>query len=636
MTKIGTKQLLALLYSEASGQNALGYVRRLWESDRWSNFANFALTAQTVESLFFEIGLSDIQRVEKPADGKYRVGDWIMPLAWDCYDATLEIAWPPTDKPLIARRLDQPNHVGMWSAPTPKNGIEADLVILEQGTPEEVRSKRDQIRGKWVLTYQQARNIKSAVIEAGGAGLITCWTRNPDLLDAVPWVNGWSDRPGGWVYTANDRPLPCFAISKRQANHLRHLLLQHGQVRLRGRIDARFYEGHLDYVTARIPGTDLPEEEVIVLGHLYEQGANDNCSGCAAIIEMARTLARLIRSGRLPAPRRSIRFLLMAECYGSLAYAQDNRTRMAKTLVCSCIDTGAGRVESSNARYQICVAPLCSRSFYEAVHCRTVTEYLRAYRPARTLKVIPFACGTDQLYNDPAIGVPTHWSSIGTDFDVWHCSADDLKRVDERAYVDLVCAEGATLYRVANADENDAALFAKLTAIDAKKHILDLLAEGKSEWIIRVHGRAQVSAIMSATRLAEHIGMAEQLARQFEDFLEREIESARSAGMLEPIPMEVPNPDAPQWDLVPAREPWHIGSASLDPVPRQDWAEAGITRAPRWGGPHTLALWWADGKRTIRQIYENVAAETDPAGCDLIAWFRLLEKHGYVTLQHAQ
>ena len=130
--------------------------------------------------------------------------------------------------------------------------------------------------------------------------------------------------------------------------------------------------------------------------------------------------------------------------------------------------------------------------------------------------------------------------------------------------------------------------------------------------------------------------LVERVARQFEDFLEREIDSARSAGMLEPVPLEVPNPNAPQWDLVPAREPWHIGSASLDPVPQQDWAEAGITRAPRWGGPHTLALWWADGKRTIRQIYENVAAETDPAGCDLIAWFRLLEKHGYVTLQPAQ
>ncbi len=632
MAEIKFDDLLEAMFGEASGPQALSYVRMLWEQDRWSNFSSYGRTAGNVERTFREIGLADVQRVETPADGRYRVSDWVMPLAWDCSDAQLRISSPHVADPVLARRFDQPNCVGMWSAPTPKDGYEAEVVFLEQGTPQEIAAQAKQVQGRWVLTPSRARDIKKAVFDAGGLGIITSWTRNPGVTDVVEWINGWSDRPGGWMSTATDSPLCCFAITRDAHARLRRLKADHGVVRVRGAIDASHYAGHLDYVTARIVGREQPEKEVIVLAHLYEQGANDNASGCATVLEMARTLTSLVRAGTIPRPRRSIRFLLMAECYGSMAYAQDNRARMADTIVCSCIDTGAGSPESARAAYQINLAPLCSRSFYEAVHARTVEAYLRRHRPLRALKITDFGMGTDQEYNDPVLGVPTHWQSIGTETDLWHHSGDNLRTVDERAYVDLVCGEGATLYRIASADDADAAEFARWTAAWVKKEVLDRVAACASRNILDVWREVGARAILSVQRLTDNTGPAEQLARQYDEFVEAE---CQMADCLSGSPSAAHRHSHDAVRLVPARNNAIFGTLALDAIPVEQWAEAGLTASPRWGGPRTLALWWTDGKRTVAEIQDRVVAETPLGDVDLVKWFHFLARHGYVDLYEA-
>ena len=610
MAEIKFDDLLAALYTETSGQQALSYVRMVWEQDRWSNFSSYAQTARNLERTFQEIGLSDVQRVETPADGQYRVSDWVMPLAWECADGHLKITSPHVPDPVLVRRFDQPNCVGMWSAPTPREGHEAEAVFLDKGDEDEVKARAGEIKGRWVLTTERARQIKKAVVDAGGIGIITCWTRNKTVTDVIEWVNGWSDRPGGWMYTATDSPLCCFVISREMYARLQKLKAKSGVVRLCGTIDASHRTGHLDYVTARIAGREQPEKEVIVLGHLYEQGANDNASGCASILEMARTLAALIREGKLPRPRRSIRFLLMAECYGSLAYAQDNRKRIADTIVGSCIDTGAGSPDSSHAFYQINLAPLCNKSFYETVHTRTVRAYLRRYRPLRNLKITDFGMGTDQEYNDPLLGVPTHWQYIGTETDLWHHSGDNLRTVDERAYVDLVCGEGATLYRIANADEADAEQFARWTAAYVKKEVLDLLAEGTTRSVLDVWREVGANAIASVQKLTGNAGPAEQLARQYEEFLDAECQIADCLSGAQAAE-HLPSQEAAR--LIPARNKAFFGTLALDPVPVEQWKESDVTASPRWGGPRTLSLWWADGKTNYRRD-PGAGSRRDAAG----------------------
>ena len=61
-------------------------------------------------------------------------------------------------------------------------------------------------------------------------------------------------------------------------------------------------------------------------------GANDNISGSAALIEVARTLNELIESGQLPRPKRSIRFIWMPEFEGSIPWAIKHKDILDRTL----------------------------------------------------------------------------------------------------------------------------------------------------------------------------------------------------------------------------------------------------------------------------------------------------------------
>jgi hypothetical protein len=173
--------------------------------------------------------------------------------------------------------------------------------------------------------------------KAGALGAINTFTENPDLVDGRQWINAWGDR--GWAFTKGNAPLLSFSITPRQAQQLRTMLRERGQVKVRARVNTRFYEGSYPYVTGVIPGAG-PDEEVLTLGHTSEQGAHDNAT-VAAMLESLAVLNRLIRSGRLARPTRSIRILAMGEMYGSMHYLATNPERVKKTVAAMCLDTPA-------------------------------------------------------------------------------------------------------------------------------------------------------------------------------------------------------------------------------------------------------------------------------------------------------
>ena len=627
---------------QAHGDRAFEFVRRLWETDRWGDFTRFRETADTVATLFDSFGLDEVERVDVPADGRTRIGDWVMPMAWDCREATLEIVEPAVDQPIVARRSDVPNVAGQWCAPTGPDGLVADCVFLPDGDAAVLESL--DVAGKLVCTAGQSREIRRHLAAKGAAGCVTCWTRNDQLVDATQWINVASDRPGGWGLIESDAPLMTLAISRRQMRRLEQLARQHGRLQLRARVDAQLYQGTLPYVSARLAGSDACEEEVILLGHLYEQGANDNCSGCATVLEIARVLAALVADGRIDRPRRSIRFLLMAESYGSLAYAQNNLARMKRTVAGLCIDTGAGPAALSRCGVAINATPLCSRSFLDAWHLLVANEYVRRYAPMRRVDLTDFALGTDQLFNDPAIGTPTNWAMLGSADDVWHTSADDLATIDAQALGDLAAIEGATAYTIATAADEEAAFIGQSAADHELACLTRRLRERTvaaqpmlSDGVTTVLVDTVERAVGSAARLAESDRGARNIKATARAARERAVQAVASSReaqeRLASAGGRVEDGDAALNAMVPRRMDGLIGSVSLDTVPVEQWADGGVARSPRWGGPRTMAWWWADGHRTAGQIHDAVLAECDSlGGVDLAEYFRFLAKHGYVTI----
>src|SRR5205823_5288962 len=121
--------------------------------------------------------------------------------------------------------------------------------------------------------------------------------------------------------------------------------------------------GESSIVTAALAGT-LPGE-VLVTAHLCHPrpGANDNASGAAAALEVARVLAELDREGRLPQPRRTIRWLWMPEFTGTYAWIARDPAVAARTLAAVNLDMVGERQDDCGSTFLLEQAPHFLGSF---------------------------------------------------------------------------------------------------------------------------------------------------------------------------------------------------------------------------------------------------------------------------------
>jgi hypothetical protein len=224
------------------------------------------------------------------------------------------------------------------------------------------------------------------------------------------------------------------------------LIAKDGSVRVRAVVDSRLYTDTYPYVTGVIPGTT--NEEVLTLGHTSEQGAHDNATGIAAMLEAMTVLRSLIASGELPRPKRTIRMLAMGELYGSMHYVAENPERIKRTMAAFCVDTPAASYEAMGTEYTFYLNPHSQASYVDAFTLELAREYFaRVNRPWHSK---PFMPGTDTFLADPMIGIPTVWPYSGTGVHTHHNSADKPETVDRRSLRDLTVVTATWLYFLAN------------------------------------------------------------------------------------------------------------------------------------------------------------------------------------------
>src|SRR5438046_10657036 len=112
-------------------------------------------------------------------------------------------------------------------------------------------------------------------------------------------------------------------VSLKTASGMKERLTKGERIRLHAIVKAGQHTGNYEVVTATVPGADpkLKEEEIAFSCHLDHQrpGANDNASGCVTILEVARTLQKLIGEGKLARPARTLRFIFPPEIEGTMA-----------------------------------------------------------------------------------------------------------------------------------------------------------------------------------------------------------------------------------------------------------------------------------------------------------------------------
>ena len=453
-------KILQELKSEVRQEQAALYMRKVWETDRWFTFPKIEETARYLEGAMRDAGLQQVRVLNAPADGVTQAGYWTMPLAWDVRAARLEIVEPEVEPALrlLADYRETPSSVCMWSGPTPPEGITAELV--DGGEATVAALEKMDLRGKLVLTRKQPGGVKWLLARKGAAGAINAFTENPDLRDGRQWVNSWGDN--GWALTKGNSSLPCFSITPRQTELLENLLARHGRVRLKALVDSRAYDGVYAYATGLVPGSG--DEEVLTLGHTAEQGAHDNATGIAAMLEALGALHRLIEAGRLPPPRRAIRMLAMGELYASMHYVAENAERIRRTVGAFCVDTPAAPYEMAGTEYTFYLNPHAASSYTDAFVLHLAGRYLPSLKPKRPFHAAPFMPGTDTFLADPLIGVPTVWPYSGTGIHTHHNSEDRPETVDTRSLRDLTIITAVYLYYLASAGEAEAGWLAELAA----------------------------------------------------------------------------------------------------------------------------------------------------------------------------
>ncbi len=312
--------VIAHLSQELSGEIAQRNLAYLARHHRMRGSRGFHAAATFIAEQLRLYGLSEVTIEQFPADGKTFYGPQKARLAWDADFAELwemkkgEKGWIPNSR--LASWEEMPVSLAQDSE---SGEALAGLVDVGNGTSEEDYSGKH-VQGKLVLVAAQPGPVaKLAVAKYGAAGILsyaqnqrTAWWRENENL--VRW---------GHLDSFSDAPAFAFMLALKQARALQARMSAGETIMLQATVRAGKHEGFYEVVTAAIPGADarLKEEEIAFSCHLDHQlpGANDNASGSMAILEIARTFAKLIESGKLPRPARTLRFIWPPEIEGTHA-----------------------------------------------------------------------------------------------------------------------------------------------------------------------------------------------------------------------------------------------------------------------------------------------------------------------------
>jgi len=230
---------------------------------------------------------------------------------------------------------------------TPEGGTRAPLVVVGRGTAATDYANVD-VKGRIVLGEADARRLYDmAVRQRGAAGVLSTATALYTRPQETPDVLEWSGIPYDEATKAFG-----FKISSRLAARLKERLAA-GPVTLAVDIVSRFHRRPNRTLVAEIPGRSKPGERVVLAAHVQEPGANDNASGCATLLEIARGLGTAIARGAVPPPARTLTFLWGDEITESRQWLRADAARPASVRYAFSLDMTGEDVTKTGGAFLI-------------------------------------------------------------------------------------------------------------------------------------------------------------------------------------------------------------------------------------------------------------------------------------------
>jgi hypothetical protein len=218
-----------------------------------------------------------------------------------------------------------------WSAGT--HGPAAGWVVNAPENAEAVASRPAQFKDRWVLRAASGRRGRGPV---AGDGLTEALSKAGFLGYISSTGSELIHTDGNYRIQWDKLPTtPTVRIRKSDATEIANYLKEGKEVRIEVNLDHKFVKGPVvqNNVIAVLPGTTLPDEYVIVGGHIDSwdgaQGATDNGTGVVTTLEAARLITQLGLK-----PKRTILFMLWSGeeqgLLGSAGWIAKHRDMLAK------------------------------------------------------------------------------------------------------------------------------------------------------------------------------------------------------------------------------------------------------------------------------------------------------------------
>ena len=661
------------LANEISGDASFEHIRYMSQFHRPTGGEGLMKVAEYVEKKTREYGLEDVRLIKQA----YTRQPW---------NAKYGEIWLTSPK---IRLLASTNQVQLHLADNSRTTHLKDVKIVYVGPGTSDKDYEGiNVEGKIVLAYGgNSRVMTEAVWKRNAAGLISF----PDPLVGDYPVNAlsrpdqihWSSIP---VESKDGQPGTfAFMVSSRQGLELRNLISEGTPVKARVDIESEFgspEEAWQVMVEAQIKGTEIHNQDIVLTAHMQEEkfSANDDSSGCGNLLEIGRALQKLVKAGRIEAPRRDILFWWVTEISSQRQYFADHPGSQDKMLVNINQDmVGANQAQEVMRVQNMTQVPFSrfhflndvaesvlnfviegNRSNLSVLQAGNPELYPRAVfsklgtRHRYNAAAVPFHNNSDHMtFNEAPIGVP------GISFTNWpdnyiHSSDDDLWNVDPTQLQRNALVVAMMSYVIARAEASSLPGIAAEVAGKGFERIgfdyrlaLSWIAADKSGYFEAVHqvresvNREQL-AVNSLTQLDETgssinviSGYTKQLEKAESTFLEGLNNQFKA----------LYGEDPPQQEQLPEAEQ---KLNNLIPLIRGDAEDflAGRREIKGINGLHGIMAFevisYIDGKRSGLDIFRAVRAEAKRAGAhyygevtakDVYQYLKNAEETGLIGLQ---
>ena len=420
--------------------------RELLELELGQTFSCYHASAQRAVEIMQEMGLPNVEKITYAANGKDSYQDKLTPIGWEASVGKILIAEASglAAGTVVADYAQCPFALIKGSTSTPGGQMTRMRLITE----EALLSGADPYNALVLVKAPLAPSASflTHILDMGAAGIVNDFAMNADdAPDGTQWTNAFTEK-GSWHAGAEDRDFIAFAITPEMGSKLRRALSR-GSVTIDVQSDGKRVESTVDLVTALVPGKR--EEEFWIFAHLYEPLSNDNSSGVACAMEIAKYI---MSQGT---PEFSLRVIFGLELYGFAAYAvlRGGDCNMSSKVVGG-IDCDAMYLTKPWYINFNCASP--ALPFYGNTFIPMIADTLNA-RPDAPKIISRNSYATmyddDSFLGDATTGVPTVWPLRNGESYYWHNSKQTMDYIQEEEFAKGTAISALFVDMVINPDQ---------------------------------------------------------------------------------------------------------------------------------------------------------------------------------------